>query len=338
MQLSLFRKVMIGFAVAIVGLCFAVLVAVAVMTQVANQLDDYRPVGTEHSIDGTSFPEETRDVAQLAEIVRTGRMIVLGWGLTGLLIGLVAMTFASTQTLRLLSRLKDATRQLANVFLDEEHPVSASDSMDDLEVEIRTMISNIQASHRLYLDASPLTRLPGNRAIEQVLNDKMARGETFALCYVDLDDFKAYNDTYGYARGSELIKLTGEIIYKAKDLHADPGDFVGHIGGDDFVLIVGSESAPIVCEAIIAEFDRVIPGHYNEDDRNRGYIECRDRFGVLRQFPLMTISIAVVSDLRRQFHSPMEVAQIATEIKDYVKTLPGSNYLIDRRISSRAET
>lgn len=337
MQLSLFRKVLIGFGVAVIGLCFSVLVAVAVMTQVANQLDDYRVAGVERSSDGVPPPAGTRDVAQLAEIVRSGRTIVLGWGLTGLLIGLVAMTLASTQTLRLLNRLKDATRQLANVFLDEEHPVSASDSMDDLEVEIRTMISNIQASHRLYLDASPLTRLPGNRAIEQVLNDKMTRGETFALCYVDLDDFKAYNDTYGYARGSDLIKLTGEIIYRAKDLHADPDDFVGHIGGDDFVLIVGSESAPTVCEAIIAEFDRVIPEHYNENDRKRGYIECKDRFGVLRQFPLMTVSIAVVSDFRRQFRSPVEIAQIATEIKDYVKTLPGSNYLIDRRISSRID-
>jgi GGDEF domain-containing protein len=206
---------------------------------------------------------------------------------------------------------------------------------DDLEHDIREMMCKIQASQQLCLDASPLTRLPGNIAIEQVLKGKMLHGEKFALCYIDLDDFKAYNDRYGYARGSELIKLTGEIIYLAKDRHGDPGDFVGHIGGDDFVLITSPENVEPVCSAITAAFDRAVPDHYDPDDRQRGYVEGTDRYGVTRRFPLMTISVAVVSDAQRNFSSPLEIAQVATELKDYIKRLPGSNYLVDRRTRQR---
>ena len=208
---------------------------------------------------------------------------------------------------------------------------------DDLEHDIREMMRKIQMSQQLCLDASPLTRLPGNIAIEQVLKGKMLNDEKFALCYIDLDDFKAYNDKYGYARGSELIKLTGEVIHRAKDEHGHADDFVGHIGGDDFVLITSPENVEPVCQAIIAAFDAAVPGHYAAEDQARGYIEGTDRYGVTRRFPLMSISIAVVSDARRNFGSPLEIAQVASEIKDYVKTLPGSNYLIDRRSRKRAD-
>ena len=131
--------------------------------------------------------------------------------------------------------------------------------------------------------------------------------------------------------------MTGEIIYNAKDDFAKESDFVGHIGGDDFVLITSPERAEPVCKSIIAEFDSLIPEHYQDDDRERGYIEGTDRYGVNRRFPIMSISIAVVSDVRRSFNSPVEIARVATEIKDYVKSLPGSNYLIDRRVDSRWE-
>jgi diguanylate cyclase (GGDEF)-like protein len=226
----------------------------------------------------------------------------------------------------MLGRLKQATHQLANVVLDQELPSGGGDSGDDMERDIREMMRKIQESQQLCLDASPLTRLPGNIAIEQVLKGKMDNDEKFALCYADLDDFKAYNDKYGYARGSELIKMAGEVIHQAKDEHGDPGDFVGHIGGDDFVLITAPENIESVCEAVITAFDRAAPTFYDDDDRARGYIEGT------------AISIAVVSDARRSYNSPLEIAQVASEIKDYVKSLPGSNYLVDRRAGQRANT
>ncbi len=336
MQLNLFRNILVGFVALVIAQLLVMLLAITMMGQIADKLQNEQATVVEQAV-GSGVVDAGPDLEMLAKSARRGQLMVLVFGLAGLLIGLIAMIVASNYATRLLGRLKEATRQLADVVLDDELTESTSDSVDDLELEIRQMMRNIQDSQRLCLDASPLTRLPGNRAIEQVLKEKMSRDERFALCYVDLDDFKAFNDTYGYARGSELIKLTGEIVHNAKAMHANPEDFVGHIGGDDFVLVVASELAQPVCESIITEFDRVIPEFYNEDDRMRGYIECSDRYGVVRQFPLMTISIAVVSDSRREFCSPIEIAQIATEIKDYVKSLPGSNYLLDRRTSMRAE-
>jgi GGDEF domain-containing protein len=264
--------------------------------------------------------------------------LIVTIALAGFVGGLTGMAFAAHQAVRIVDRLRRATRLLGDVVLDEITPAEFLSASDGLDREIQQMMLKIKDSQQRYLDASPLTRLPGNLAIEQVLKGKMDQGENFALCYIDLDDFKAFNDRYGYAKGSDLIKMTGEVIYHAKAAHARPQDFVGHIGGDDFVLITSPDRIDKVCQSIISEFDRLIPGYYCAEDRANGFIEGVDRYGVKRRFPLMSISIAVVSDVKRTFQSPVEIARVATEIKDYVKSLPGSNYLVDRRESSRQDS
>ncbi len=268
-------------------------------------------------------------------LIRNSQFAVLILGLAGFLGGLIGMVFAVHQSASILDRLRKAARYLGDVVLDEMSPREFLTVSDGLDREIQEMMLKIKNSQLRYLDASPLTRLPGNLAIEQVLKEKMDRGEKFALCYIDLDDFKAFNDKYGYAKGSDLIKMTGEVVYRAKDKYAEQQDFVGHIGGDDFVLITSPEQVEKVCQTIINEFDRLIPDYYDADDLSKGFIEGTDRYGVKRRFSIMSISIAVVSDLRRSFTSPIEIAKVATEIKDYVKSLPGSNYLIDRRVTTR---
>ena len=318
MQLILVRSIIISFLAATACLALVCLLALSFLGQLAGQLS-----GAEG---GAAL-----------DLVRSCQTGVLALGLGGLVVGLVAMAYAVHQAAGIVTRLREATRSLGDVVLDEGSPHGMLTASDGLDREIREMILKIKDSQRRYLDASPLTRLPGNMAIEQVLKEKMERGEKFALCYIDLDDFKAFNDKYGYARGSELIKMTGEVIYLAKDRYAEKQDFVGHIGGDDFVLVTSPERVDRVCQTIINEFDRLIPQYYHAEDRARGYIEGTDRYGINRRFPLMSISIAVVSDLKRSFTSPVEIAQVATEIKDYVKSLPGSNYLVDRRTSSRRE-
>jgi len=328
MRLNLIRQILTSFLVVCAGFAVAWVAALYLLQSASNQLAKL-PMPPGDAADG---------VGRVQQLLQSGEMVVLLVGLAGFLGGLIGMVIAASQATRMLGRLKQATQQLANVVLDQEFPISATSMGDDLEHDIREMMRKVQVSQQLCLDASPLTRLPGNIAIEQVLKGKMLNDEKFALCYIDLDDFKAYNDKYGYARGSELIKLTGEVIHRAKDEHGDPGDFVGHIGGDDFVLITSPDNVEPVCQAIIDAFDSAVPAHYHADDRARGYIEGTDRYGVTRRFPLMSISIAVVSDARRNFTTPLEIAQVATEIKDYVKTLPGSNYLIDRRTGQRANT
>lgn len=314
MRLSINGYIIGSYVLAVAGVIAASLVTLAALELAIGQL--------------------TGDQAAMA-ILRQAQLAVLVLALISLVGGLTCMLASARRAGLVLERLRAAIRHLADAVLDEELP-EAIEAGGDLEDEIRGMVTKIKQSQQLYLDASPLTRLPGNIAIEQVLNERMQQGENFALCYIDLDDFKAYNDTYGYAMGSELIKMTGEIIHHAKDEYASFHDFVGHIGGDDFVLVTSPDQVDTVCEAIIARFDAKIPEYYGAEDRARGYIECHDRYGVLRRFPLMTISIAVVSDMRRSFSSPLEIAEVASEIKDYVKSLPGSNYLIDRRSTGRS--
>jgi GGDEF domain-containing protein len=316
MHYTLIRYILISFLVASAGFVLAGLVALSSLEQVAVQIELLHSPAT-------------------LVLIRKSQFVVLLFGLTGFLGGLIGMVFAVHQSARIVDRLRQAARYLGDVVLDEMSPREFLTFSDGLDREIQAMMLKIKDNQLRYLDASPLTRLPGNLAIEQVLKEKMDRGEKFALCYIDLDDFKAFNDKYGYAKGSDLIKMTGEVVYRAKDKYAEQQDFVGHIGGDDFVLITSPDLVDQVCQTIINEFDRLIPDYYHADDRSKGFIEGTDRYGVKRRFPLMSISIAVVSDLRRSFTSPIEIAKIATEIKDYVKSLPGSNYLIDRRVTTR---
>ena len=152
-----------------------------------------------------------------------------------------------------------------------------------------------------------------------------------ALCYLDLDNFKAFNDRYGFARGDEALRMTARIITNvARKMHAD--SFVGHVGGDDFFFIIPSHLIKECCEQIIQNFDLVIPTLMNED-RVRGYIESKDRKGKLQRFPLLSLSIAVIDLNITRIDHPGEVSATAGELKKAVKKLNGSNYLINRRRS-----
>jgi GGDEF domain-containing protein len=319
MHLKLIRYILISFLVTASIFIVAGLATLSTLEQVADQLT-------------------ASNFSHVQEMVRNSQGIVMALCLVGLLSGLISMAFAVHQASKIMDRLRRATKHLGDVVLDEMTPSEFLSASDGLDREIQEMMLKIKDSQQRYLDASPLTRLPGNMAIEQVLQGKMDHGEKFALCYVDLDDFKAYNDRYGYAKGSDLIKMTGEVLYRAKDEYAETQDFVGHIGGDDFVLITSPEIVEQVCNAIISEFDSLIPDYYHADDLENGFVEGTDRYGVKRRFSIMSISIAVVSDVKRSFTSPIEIAQVATEIKDYVKSLPGSNYLIDRRVTTRCDS
>lgn len=316
MQFNLIRYILFSFLAVVVGFVLACLLSLSFMEQAATQL-------------------ESAGVSAAVALIRNGQAWLVWLCLSGFVAGLAGMAFAANSAAKIVDRLRQATRYLGEVVVDEIDPDEFLVEGDGLSREVQEMMLKIKDSQMRYLDASPLTRLPGNLAIEQVLSEKMEQGEKFALCYIDLDDFKAFNDKYGYAKGSDLIKMTGEVVYRAKDNHANTTDFVGHIGGDDFVLITSPEIVENVCQSIISEFDRLIPDYYDSEDREKGFIEGTDRYGVNRRFSIMSISIAVVSDVKRSFKSPVEIAKVATEIKDYVKSLPGSNYLVDRRVSSR---
>jgi len=175
--------------------------------------------------------------------------------------------------------------------------------------------------------ANPLTGLHGNLEIQAELIRRLTKNEIFSLIYTDLDNFKAYNDIYGFACGDSVIKLTADIITDNVDLYGSGDDFLGHIGGDDFIIITTPECVDDICKAIISDFDRKILSMYTEKDRENGYIISADRNGDVHKYPIITISIAVISNEHRYFENHTKVAEAAAEVKMRAKAIPGSVYV-----------
>lgn len=178
---------------------------------------------------------------------------------------------------------------------------------------------------------SPLTGLPGNVQIQTEMKKRLLNKETFAIMYFDLDNFKAYNDVYGFANGDEIIKFTARTISKHIHQVEDSDNFVGHIGGDDFVAIVGRTNYDEVCQNIIAEFDKFAVDFYSEEDIERGFVEVANRRGIIEQFPLTTISIAVVEVDPKIYKTTLEIGEVASQIKHKAKAILGSTYVINKR-------
>jgi GGDEF domain-containing protein len=177
----------------------------------------------------------------------------------------------------------------------------------------------------------PSTRLPGTNEIEREIKRRMDMGGHFAVCYADLDHFKEYNDRYSYNDGDRVILILSRILHDVvKGLCGHDG-FVGHIGGDDFILVLPYPMTDPCCAEIISVFDQLIPLQYSEADRRAGYFFGKDRRGQLHKVPFMTLSIGIVTNERRHFTHPAQVSELATEMKSYAKTLPGSVFVIDRR-------
>jgi diguanylate cyclase (GGDEF)-like protein len=177
----------------------------------------------------------------------------------------------------------------------------------------------------------PSTRLPGTIDIEAEITRRLHQDAPFAVCYADLDHFKEFNDRYSYYDGDRVIRILAKILHDVvKGVCAEQG-FVGHIGGDDFIFIIPAEAVNETCGEIVFIFDALVPYQYSEQDRRAGYFFGKDRRGQLHRVPLMTVSIGVVSNERRQFATAAQVSELATEMKSYAKTLTGSVYTIDRR-------
>jgi diguanylate cyclase (GGDEF)-like protein len=178
---------------------------------------------------------------------------------------------------------------------------------------------------------NPLTGLPGGVLLSQELRRRLAQQSAFALLYADLDNFKVFNDTYGFSRGDRAILLVAGILQRVLAIHGNPDDFIGHIGGDDFAVLTTPDRSKTLCRAVIDAFDDEIRSLYAPDDRLRGYFSAVDRHGVLRRFELMSISIGVVTSERRSFAEEEEFTRIAAEMKHYAKTRAGSSFAVDKR-------
>ena len=192
-------------------------------------------------------------------------------------------------------------------------------------------IKNLNRLLNINRRISALTGLPGNVQIHAELKKRIANKGEFSVLYLDLDNFKTYNDVYGFLRGDEIIEFTANIILKCIHEIFPEGSFVGHIGGDDFIAIVPSVEIDEVCQSILATFDRDVERFFTDDDLERGYIEVANRKGVLEQFPLTSLSIGVVIGEKGRFSNILEIGEIGAQVKHVAKSIMGSSYAIDRR-------
>ena len=197
----------------------------------------------------------------------------------------------------------------------------------ELLARVRSVLRRARAMRAL----SPLTGLPGNTRIQEELERAIETDRRFALLYADLDNFKAYNDHYGFARGDDVLRLAARLFYGAVQAAGGADAFVGHVGGDDFVAITGEEAAKAVVEDLIERFDHEIPSLYDPEDAEHGWIEVENRRRELERFPLVSVSVGVASTASRRFGHYAEAVAAASEMKSLAKQQPGSAWAADRR-------
>ena len=192
---------------------------------------------------------------------------------------------------------------------------------------VRNILNLLQNNRRI----SPLTGLPGNVQIQAEMKKRLLNKEQFEMFYLDLDNFKAYNDTYGFANGDEIIKFTARTIVENVHKMGTEDSFIGHIGGDDFVAITGKTDYEKICKNIISDFDTYVLGYYSDEDVQKGYIEVANRRGIIEQFPLTSISIGVVEITPGRFKNTLEIGEVGAQVKHQAKSIMGSTYIINRR-------
>ncbi|WP_424245645.1 diguanylate cyclase (GGDEF)-like protein [Elusimicrobium posterum] len=219
----------------------------------------------------------------------------------------------------------DKDTKIQGLTLDIDEYLTKPADAEEIVARVKLLLRRSQQK----LDSNPLTRLPGNPSIQANIEARINSSELFAVLYADLNNFKAYNDKYGFEAGDRVLKFCSEVLAEsAKD---DRSSFVGHIGGDDFIVVSNYNHAESIAKKIIELFDAKAKSFYNEEDAERGYMVSFNRKGEEQQFPLLSIGIGIVHNAKRPLTSFAMVSNIATELKHLAKKHEGSFYAFDRR-------
>lgn len=267
----------------------------------------------------------------LLEQSRRAYRWTLAMAFGGVLLAALVGSWGIIRIHQVVRRLTRATQDIAAGSFDAPPALHSQDEFGQLARDFHDMGQKIKELNQLRLDANPLTHLPGNLALEREMEKRIALGTPFATIYVDLDHFKAYNDRYGYKAGSDVLARVGELARQAIAQYGSEQDMVGHIGGDDYIILSRPERAEDIARELIRTFDQDVPNFYSEEDRALGFFLGKDRFDVERRFALLTMSIAVVNSNNLKNPTPAAIGRECAQIKDHLKKNPGSNYLVDRR-------
>ena len=219
-----------------------------------------------------------------------------------------------------IQNLNRATQDITAGNLSQQVEVTTDDELGELAETFNDMAQALVAMKARAENANPLTKLPGNNMIHEAIEKRIKEKKKFIAVYSDLDNFKAFNDKYGIGAGDQAIKLTAQIMREAMRKGA-PGDFLGHEGGDDFIILTTPEKSQAVTEHVCTEFDKRVKQFYSAEDQAQGFIMSKDREGNIKQFPIMTISLAGVGNVVRELTSYAEVTNICAEVKKKAKML-----------------
>lgn len=261
---------------------------------------------------------------QHIDLIVLDRMLPDGDGLQ-VLQALRAASATRLTPVILLSAVSVLDEKVRSLQLGADDYVVKPCSAAELAARIRSILRRSERESSV----NPISRLPGNVIIEQVILDQLAKQQSFAVSYIDLNNFKGYNDHYGFFKGDAVILHTARLLTEIVRWQGDGSDFLGHLGGDDFVLVTTLERAQRIGQLLIERFDATIPYFYSAEDRARGYISGRDRQGHPCRYPLLSISIAVVPVVPSRYRQPYEIALRAAEVKRQLKTVTGSGLMID---------
>jgi GGDEF domain-containing protein/CHASE3 domain sensor protein len=229
-----------------------------------------RLIETLKAMSSTAKDDQDSKMKQISAIGGSAIQTTAVLFLISIIAGALAVLVVTHHISSSLNKLKEATERIAEGNFDYDPKITTIDEIGNLSEAFLSMGKRLKKLEEMYLDASPLTRLPGGIAIETVLTKRIDSKHPVAFCVLDLDNFKAFNDRYGYANGSEVIKETAKIIDSVVKIKGSPDDFIGHVGGDDFVVITTPEFMREISSEIISQFDRRIPDFYDTEERERG--------------------------------------------------------------------
>lgn len=258
-------------------------------------------------------------------------LTISGLSIVGLLLGILIAVVITHNISHSIKLLEVSTREISEGKFDQVPQVCNQDELGDLSRAFQRMVQRLKSLEAVHLDANPLTYLPGSISIENVLNERLKEETPTAFCQLDLRNFKAYNDRYGYARGNEVLQMTANLLTEVVRTERNEGDFVGHIGGDDFVMITSPQKYEKICRAIIDSFDKGILDFYDLEDRQRGCIQGETRQGQKVSFPIMTAAIAVVTNENCFLQNHVQVGEIAAEVKNHAKSFSRSTFVVNQR-------
>ncbi len=234
----------------------------------------------------------------------------------------------------MLTALSQPKDQVAGLNAGADDYVTKPFNLDELTARLHSHVRRSRRERQL----NPLTGLPGNLAIDGAIDDRLLSGESFAVAWIDLDNFKVYNDRYGYYAGDQVLEATGRLLVQVVERCGGERGFAGHIGGDDFVMVVPQEEMERAGRVMVEGFDALAPTFYPQEDRERGFIAAVSRTGEEKAFPLVSVSVAIVPCPAGRFAHPGEISEVAGEIKHFLKQVPGSAWLVDRRVPGEAKS